>query len=342
MVQRLPAAPPKGPSFSQKLSNAVGAGLEAYSQYQKGQEQEQQYQKENETYKKLTGGRDLSKNSKTRELEIGYALKGQQEGIKFKNKAEEQAAQLRGEQQKQGQLNQSFQKIQSLYNDPNLSEEQKTFGVYQELSQNPTLAHNILGSLNKQGQASGENVAGRQFSTGYNAIIEGDNDTLKNVLEDPQTPLAVKQKLTAIRDKQDTRKSVQDRELRGRQSLVQKSYKQAISNEREKLKTAYSNNEISGINKNIKKLEALQNHDMRRLAKNPDSYTTLSLWNAVDSDFLPEDEEEGLSAPMEAEQEKLRFDKSNPEHVARARQALQQAGGDRAKANQILSGEFSL
>lgn len=52
-----------------------------------------------------------------------------------------------------------------------------------------------------------------------------------------------------------------------------------------------------------------------------------------------EGQEEEQQSPQESELQK--FDSKNPQHVARARQILNQTGGDRSKANAILSQEFS-
>lgn len=253
------------------LEGAARAIPDALKQYQ----EMLRYNAENKSYSQSLG-HDLSRDPEIRKQEIVHALRGQ--------RATED----------QNRLRQSFQNIQNMYNDPNLSEEQKTFGMYQELHQNPTLAHNLQASLNQQGKKRGENVAGRQFSTGYNAILEGDNEALMSVLDDPTTPLNVKQKLTALRDKQETRKSVQDRELRSRQGLVQKSYRQAIESERKKIAgdIYISKKDVEAINKRIKKLEALQKVDLKRLSKDADAYGNLHLWNMVDQEFYPEEEME--------------------------------------------------
>ena len=171
------------------------------------------------------------------------------------------------------------------------------------------------------------------------------NDTaeLNKVLHDPETPFTVKKQLTDLRDKYETRKGVQARELRSRQSLVQKSYKQAIDAQRKTLDLA-SSKEKPAIQKEIKRLEALQAHDLKKLTKDPDSYTRLALWNNVDPDYFPE-ESEGEQEGFEMEgggRAKVKFDKSNPQHVARLQQVYQATGGDKARTNQILAEEFEL
>lgn len=184
MVQRLPAAPPKGPSFSQKLSNAVGAGLEAYSQIQKGQQEEQQYQSENETYKKLTG-RDLSKNPKTREMEIEYALKGQseqqKEERKYKSKAEEQAAKLRGEEKINKELSSFADRLES--NNPNSPVHKTIADIYRTelpMDQKTKLVQSLTGvdpfKVEQQKRLQLDSVLKR-----YNSRLKELDDEIKNV-----------------------------------------------------------------------------------------------------------------------------------------------------------------
>lgn len=89
------------------IGNLIGAGFQAYQQHQQKKANEQQYQEENEIYSQLTG-RNLSKNPKTREMEIEYALRGQNEAQreerKYKTKAQEFAAKLAGEKEINNQL----------------------------------------------------------------------------------------------------------------------------------------------------------------------------------------------------------------------------------------------
>ena len=327
------------------LGGIVKSAASAYSQHQKQKKFEEAVRGVEETYSdpELSESQKLIKAYKqlSQFPDVAQNLGGQLTRLGVPA-SKSFAERLAGEQE-QNRLAQSFQNIQNIYSNPDLTDEQKMFGVYQELSDNPTLAKNLLGSLQQPKASREETVAGKQFSTGYKAIQEGDSDTLRDVLESPDTPLSVKQKLTDLRDKFETRKGVQSRELRGRQSLVQKSYKQAINAERDKLKDIYnlpSKEERARINKRIKTLEAHQHHDLKKLTKDPEAYTKLLLWNTVDDEFLPE--EEGLEEAQFEEQprEKIRFDSRNPEHVARAKQVLQSVGGDRNLANQILAEEF--
>ena len=109
MVQVLHARPARErrPDFSDVLGGVINAGVQAYSQHQKGKQEQQEFEKENEKYKKLTG-RDLSKNPRIREKEVEFALRGeyesQKEGIKHKSRAEEQAEKLKGEQKTQKEM----------------------------------------------------------------------------------------------------------------------------------------------------------------------------------------------------------------------------------------------
>lgn len=284
----------KGQLEHQARLQGVGQALQGLGNYYQQQQKQRQYQ---ETLQNLEN--EYAGNPEQQRLIKAYRSLGGQ----FPEQAQQLAGHLSrldvqrqksvADQLKGQQLAQGMQNIQNIYADPDLNEDQKIFAVYQELSQNPSLAHNLIGSLQQQKKAQGEGVAGEQFAKGYRAILEDDKESLRDILEDPSTPLPVKKQLTDLEDRAQTRKSVQARELRNRQSLVQRSYKQAIEAERKRLDLA-SSKEIPAINKRIKKLETLQRHDLKRLAKNPESYTSLSLWNAVDPDYLPEEEEEGL------------------------------------------------
>lgn len=60
-------------------------------------------------------------------------------------------------------------------------------------------------------------------------------------------------------------------------------------------------------------------------------------------EFLEEDDplaEEAAKAKMIMEKEPVQWDPTNPEHIARAKEILQEVGGDRKKANEILAREF--
>jgi hypothetical protein len=345
------------PTAWQNFGLGIGKGLE--HTLEKSMEAYEARQKHKKFSEALRGVEDVYANpdsSEQQKLIKAYQLMGQfpDAADKLTNSLSRFGLQqqksysdrLKGEQDQQ-KTAKAFQNIQNIYNNPDITEEQKIFGVYQELSKNPTLAHNLLGSIQQKNKAQGEDIAGAQYSKGYNAILEGDNNSLKSILEDPTTPLPVKKQLTDLKSKHETRKSVESRELRNRQALVQRSYKQAIEAERKKItKEVYPRQpkaEIDRIAKNIKKLEALQRNDLKRLAKSPDSYTILSLWNAVDPNYLPEEENEleDFNKPKEVEKQKVKFNPKNPEHVSRATKVLEEVNGDRDRANKILAEEFN-
>jgi hypothetical protein len=285
MVQIIPAN--QKHSFLESLGIGVGKGLE------KGADLYLQKLKDKEFTKALKGVEDLYNDpnlSEQQKLINAYKLMGQfpeaahQLGTPLSRLGLQQqksfADRLKAEQDQQ-QTAKAFQNIQNIYSNPDLSDEQKVFGVYQELNKNPTLANNLITSLQKPKKTREEEMGSQLFTKGYNAIYENDTDILKDVLKNPKTPLNVKKQLTDLKNKFDTRKSVEARELRNRQSLVQRSYKQAIEAEQKKLeKVMYPNSkgkpEVEKINNRIKKLEVLQKHDLKRLSQNPDSYATLS------------------------------------------------------------------
>jgi|GEM_PF-2741952 len=293
---------------------SIGAGLgkglsSALESYERRQDEERQFARENKTrmLKNLEAREQTYLDRKQQEQILGKENEAaKQLGIDisgFNDPRMRQQALLEGlrgqnKENEQDRLSQSFQNVQNLFQNPDLTDEQKVFGLYQELHQNPTLARNLYESLQKPGKARDEDIAGQQFARGYNAIQEGDNDALRDVLEDPETSLSVKNKLTTLRDKAETRKGLQARELRHRQSMVQNAYKQAIANERAKIQKPggyprQKKEEIDKIAKNIKQLEASQKIDLHKLAKNPDSYNKLRIWNNDAGQYLPEEIEEG-------------------------------------------------
>ena len=208
------------------------------------------------------------------------------------------------------QFNRAFQNIQDIYSNPELSDEQKTFGVYEQLAQNPVLAQKLLGSVNQQtnrrNEQETENIAADQFSRGYDAIVKGDNDSLKQVLQDPATPLDVRKKLIDLRSQQDVRSSVNAREVRNRQSMVGNAYQRAITNELAKMKNPpgifYEERKktIDEAARNIKRLEAQQKADLKRLAADPESYSRLKIWDNDAGEYLPDEEE--IVEPQNAEE----------------------------------------
>jgi hypothetical protein len=294
MVQIIGPGTPRGPSFGQKINVGLGQALS------QGQQMMQQHQRR-EAIKKL--GLPENTPSDLAKVYLGEQLRGQSR-LNAQNE-KSKADRLKGQQHQQ-QLAESFHNIQQIYSDPNLSEEEKVFGVYQQLNQNPTLAHNLLGSLQKPGKARAEESAAQSFTKGYEALQTGDETTFRDVLSDPETPSGVRNKLVDLQNKFETRKGVKAREIRARQGLVQRSYKGAIENSRKSGELG-TLKEREASKKEIKRLEALQRADLKRLSKDPESYSNLAIWNAVDPDFLPEEEGEELvaeeGAPKELEQD---------------------------------------
>ncbi len=309
MVQVLPS---REQSFLQSLFGGAAAGAEATGKMLPQLQQMQQQKQRAQDYSKALGGiekiyanPDLTEQQK---LISAYKELGSHPELaphlgSQLTRAGAQQESFKDKLMKQQQLDQSFQKIQQMYADPNLTDEQKVFGVYQELAQNPTLAASLTSAMQKPAKTRGEDIAGQQYARGYDAIVSGDTSALNEVLHDPETSYAVKRQLTDLRDKYETRKGVQSRELRQRQSMVQKSYKQAIEAQKKILDNVYTDDkEKPAIRKEIKRLEALEKHDLKKLTKNPDSYPSLALWNNLDPDYFPEETEEEEELFTEREQ----------------------------------------
>ena len=198
-----------------------------------------------------------------------------------------------------------------------------------------------------------EHLASESFATGYRAILDDDTEALKKVISDPNTPLAVKAQLSNMQNQASVRSDVKAREVRSRQSLVQGAYAKAIAAERSKIgkSDGLSQKDVDGINRRIAELSKLRQKDMNKLLKDPESYSSLSIWSDSAGDYLPgEGEQTGMmqgegqgaeTQPTQApRQAQVRFDKNNPVHVARAKEVLAEANGDRDKANRILAQEF--
>lgn len=83
-MQVLKAGTPKKPSFSQRLSAGVGAGLEFGSQIMQQKKAEEQLQQENEQFEKLTG-MDISgiRDPKIRQEAFSQVMQGRREQQKF-------------------------------------------------------------------------------------------------------------------------------------------------------------------------------------------------------------------------------------------------------------------
>lgn len=139
-----------------------------------------------------------------------------------------------------------------------------------------------------------DKLASDSFSKGYKAILDGNLDDLKTVIEDPQVPLQIKTQLAQIQNQFSNRKDVKAREQRSRQSFVQNAYSKAIGAERGKIGKmgGLRKEEVAEINQRIKELEGARQKDMQRILKNPESYPDLSIWGNTASEFLPHDEED--------------------------------------------------
>lgn len=338
MVQVLPPAPPKfslGGALGTALGEALTAGLQSYEERNQRRKLQEALGRVGDIY----GNPELTEQQRLVQAyqqlagagrpELGQHLGGQlsrlgvqQEG--FRNK-------ILNKQQEQQQFAQSLQNLQDLYADPNLSDEQKVFGVYQELAQNPSLAHNLLGSLEKPRKSQEEDIAGEQFSKGYEAIATGDSKTLNDILRDPQTSHRVKKQLTDLSESSKVRRDVANKELRNRQSFVARSYQQALNMEHNRLKSEpLSRDERTQIKKRIANIESSMKKDLRQLAKDPNAYPDLSLWNMFQQEGAPEEFQEASQVV---------FDANNPEHRMEAAKLFQQFG-DKEKVREILRRKY--
>lgn len=200
---------------------------------------------------------------------------------------------------------------------------------------------------------STEQLASQSFSKGYGAILDNDIEALKKVISDPNTPLSVKTQLSNMQNQASVRADVKAREVRSRQNMVQNAYKKAIDAERSKIGKVggLTQKEIEGINRRMDELSKLRQKDMKKLLKDPESYSSLAIWGDSAGDYLPGEEAQAEMVPDEGQiaetafsqaprKPQVRFDKNNPAHVARANKVLAEAGGDRAEANRILAQEF--
>lgn len=200
-----------------------------------------------------------------------------------------------------------------------------------------------------------DNLSSQAFSKGYKAITENNLNDLYKIIDDPNVPLDIKRQLATIQSQNSTRQSVRDREFRSRQNMVQNAYNKAISSERQKIGKpgGLLSQEVKGINNRIKELENLRSKDMQRLLKDPNTYSNLAIWGNQASEFLPQENMEEMKEPdqfsedgniaasaPEENKQKIKFDKNNHQHVARAQQILAENGGDRNKANAKLFEEF--
>jgi hypothetical protein len=180
--------------------------------------------------------------------------------------------------------------------------------------------------LKKRAEAN-EEVAGDQFARGYDAILSGDMDTLQDVLRDSKTPFKVKSRLTELKDRQEVRRSVGDREVRARQTMVQRAYQHKISNLNAQLKGYVQLGEKKDIKEQISKLEALQKADLQKLTKDPSSYPKLKIWKTDAAEFLEEEEVEEVNEDIDSILDNLSDDE--------IKQLISESGGDIELAKQL-------
>lgn len=166
-------------------------------------------------------------------------------------------------------------------------------------SLSPKTQMGLLRHLHQQEEANKkinlDTLASQSFSKGYKAIMDGDLNTLKDVISDPNTPMNVKTQLGNIQNQMSTRNDVKAREARSRVNSVQSAYNKAISAERGRIGKVggLRKSEIEEIHGRIKDLETERQRDMQMLLKNPESYPSLSIWgNDQMRSFLPEEQEQ--------------------------------------------------
>lgn len=193
-----------------------------------------------------------------------------------------------------------------------------------------------------------DTLASESFSKGYKAILEGDLNSLKDVISDPNTPLNVKTQLGSIQNQFAQRADVKGRDVNRRIDSVQNSYRKAISAERNRLGKygGYRPEEVKSINEKIASLESSRDKDMQKLLKNPDNYSTLSIWgNPQVRNYLPNDvgveegQEEGFENINGQEEPQVMFNPENPEHRELAEKLYKQYG-DKEKVREILRESF--
>lgn len=193
-----------------------------------------------------------------------------------------------------------------------------------------------------------DTLASTAFSKGYKAIIDNDLDSLKDVISDPNTPLNVKTQLGSIQNQFAQRADVKGRDANRRIDSVQNAYRKAISAERNRLGKygGYRPEEVKAINEKIAALESSRDKDMQNLLKNPDNYSTLSIWgNPQVRNYLPNDvgveesQEEDFEDVNGQEEPEVMFNPGNPEHRELAEKLYKQYG-DKEKVREILRQSF--
>jgi hypothetical protein len=206
MIQIIPEN--RKPSTAEKFNNALGAGMSALpgiiANYEKKKNAEMEYEQENATYSQLTG-RNLSKNPKTREMEIEYALRGDLEALKgnakFKTKREEEVRKLIGEERTQNELLNFADKINQRY--PNSPLHNTVADLYRTdlpLEEKTKLVNSLIGidpfKRDQQERLRMDSVLRR-----YNSRIKELQDSIKNTRYNEREPL--QQKLKDLQDERD-------------------------------------------------------------------------------------------------------------------------------------------
>jgi hypothetical protein len=235
-------------------------------------------------------------------------------------------------------FNQAQNELQQAGGDPH----KMSMAIARLAMQDPNAARQLQAGMEQnQNQQSGQT-----FGRGYDAILNDDVEGLKQIITDPNTPLETKKQLSQLYQEHLRRADVGKRERRQRLGGVHSAYDKAIKAERARIGKEGGNrpSDRAAIEKRIKELETARDADMSRLRKDPNAYEDLSIWGGAASDFFePDMEAEGQPQQAQGEppKEKPVFDRNNPEHLAKLKLILDQVGGDRARANQILAEEFT-
>jgi hypothetical protein len=207
MVQIIPANPRRSSSAEiagKALGGSLNIGLQVYQHHQNQKKKEEEYQEENSLYSKLTG-RNLSKNPKTREMEVEYALRGDleanKENAKFKTKREEEVRKLIGEKRTQNELLNFADKINERY--PNSPLHNTVADLYRTdlpLEEKTKLVNSLIGidpfKRDQQERLRMDSVLRR-----YNSRIKELQDSIKNARYNERAPL--QQQLKDLQDERD-------------------------------------------------------------------------------------------------------------------------------------------
>lgn len=219
MVQILPANPRyKKPSIGARLSESIGValneGLKAFQERQKLNAEEQQYQQENEAAKRA--GIDLSgiRNPKMREKAFELSLQGknqiQKDELKYKNKADEFAAKVAGEQETNKKLATFADKLEA--SNPNSPAHKALADIYRldvPLDQKTEIIRALTGTdpfkSDQQNRLQMDSVLKR-----YNARLKELDNEIKNV---PNPNSSGKEEVSQLRQQRMALRSERDQLL---------------------------------------------------------------------------------------------------------------------------------